>query len=90
LDDGHQICQLIEVRILAVKRQAMTFCSSGDLEIVFRNRLPLGGESLLQIGIRGRSSVIGQKEHDLAREPLPLLNRTAAVTSALNAKAHFT
>ena len=90
LNDRHQTGQFIEVRILAVKGQAMAFGGGGDPEVVFRDGLSFGGESLLEFGIRGGRGVIGQEGNDIAGESLPLLDGSAAVASALNAKAHFT
>ena len=90
LDDGHRIGQFIEVGTLAVKRQAMTFGCGGDPEVVFRDGLSFGGESLLEFGISGGRGVIGQEKNDILGESLPLLDGAAAVASALNTKAHFT
>lgn len=90
LNDRHRIGQFIEVRILAVKGQAMAFGGGGDPEVVFWDGLPFAGESLLQFGIRGGRGVIGQENDDLAGEPLPLFDGAAAVPGTLKAEAHFT
>ena len=60
--------------ILAVKWQTMAFGGGGDPEIVFGGGFAFDGESLLQFGIRGGRSVIGQEKYHLAGEALPLLD----------------